>query len=171
MSTIMEEVIPRLWVGDDAAYERVKDNSSWKTLRCCKFGPGGHKETLKYPSNAAPKGPDYLSVERPNRMALNYIDAHDPNLIPLAMVEAGLRYIDKQLAAGSKVLVACNAGHSRGPTTALLYLRAIGDLTGSFHQSENLFRTIYDKYDPGIGTRTFAHSNWDYFKNYLRKEN
>ena len=167
----MEQVIDRLYVGDDNDYEKIKDNKSWKTLRCCKYGVGGHQDTLQYHTLAAPKGINYLSVERQNRMALNYIDANDSHLIPLAMVEAGLRYIDKQLAAGGKVLVACNAGHSRGPTTALLYLRAIGDLTGSFHQSENLFRTIYEKYDPGIGTRTFAHSNWDYFKNYLRKGN
>ena len=104
-------------------------------------------------------------------MALNYIDANDSHLIPLAMVETGLRYIDKQLKEGYKTLVACNSGHSRGPTTAMLYLRAIGDLTGNFHSSENKFRALYDKYDPGIGTRTFVQSHWSFFDHYLRKEN
>jgi hypothetical protein len=87
------------------------------------------------------------------------------------MIVKGLEFIDKRLAAGDNVLVACNAGHSRGPTTAMLYLRAIGELTGNFHQSERLFRTLYHKYSPGIGTRTFASNNWDYFKDYLRKNN
>ena len=167
----MEQVIDRLYVGDDNDYEKIKDNKSWKTCRCCKYGVGGHQDTLQYHTLAAPKGATYLSVERPNRIALNYIDAHDSNLIPPEMIVAGLRYIDKQLAAGYKVLVACNAGHSRGPTTALLYLRAVGDLTGNFHSSENKFRALYDKYDPGIGTRTFVQSHWSFFDHYLRKEN
>lgn len=165
----MENIIPSLYVGDDKDYEKVEDNKSFKTCRCCKYGPGGHQQTLGYSSLGAPKGATYLSVERPNRIALNYIDAHDSNLIPPEMIVAGLRYIDKQLAAGYKVLVACNAGHSRGPTTALLYLRAVGDLTGNFHSSENRFRTLYEKYDPGIGTRQFVQTNWTYFDRFLRR--
>lgn len=167
----MENIIPRLYVGNDEAYLKVEHNKEFHTLRCCKYGPGGHQETLGYSTLGAPKGPNYLSVERPNRMALNFIDPHDPNLIPVDMIVKGLEYIDKQLKAGGKVLVACNAGHSRGPTTALLYLRSIGELAGNFISSEKIFRTLYHKYDPGIGARTFARSHWDYFENYLRKGN
>lgn len=164
----MENIIPGLYVGDDKDYEKIKDNKSWKTCRCCKYGPGGHQDTLQYHTLAAPKGINYLSVERPNRIALNYIDANDSHLIPPPMIEAGLRYVDQMLTAGYKVLIACNAGHSRGPTTAMLYLRAIGDLTGNFHSSENKFRALYDKYDPGIGTRQFCQGNWHTFDRLLR---
>lgn len=167
----MEEIINNLWVGDDNDYLKVKDKKDFSILRCCKYGPGGHQETLGYKTLAAPPGANYLSVDQRNRRALNFIDPSDSNFIPVKMVEKGLDFVDKRLAAGDKVLIACNAGHSRGPTTGLLYLRAIGDLTGNFHSSESFYRKLYRKYDPGLGCRTFAQSNWDYFKNYLRKGN
>jgi hypothetical protein len=167
----MENLIPHLFVGDDNDYEKIKSRPNWSALRCCKYGPGGHQETLGYKTLAAPKGPTYLSVDQRNRRALNFIDPSDPNFIPVEMVKKGLDFIDKRLAAGDNVLVACNAGRSRGPTTGLLYLRAIGDLTGNFHQSESFYRKLYTKYDPGLGVRTFAKQNWDTFENYLRKGN
>src|ERR1035437_6807877 len=40
-SLIVAEIIKRLYVGDDAAYERLKDAPGWSFLRCCKDGPGG----------------------------------------------------------------------------------------------------------------------------------
>lgn len=168
----MEQVITRLYVGDDSDYLRLTQAPApkgWSFLRCCKEGPGGHRQALGYTTPGAPKGANYLSVDTLTKRALNYIDPHDPNFIPKEMVERGLEFIDKRLAAGDKVLVACNAGHSRGPTTAMLYLRAIGELAGNFIQSERVMRTLYDKYDPGIGVRQFTRSHWDYFENHLRK--
>jgi len=165
----MEDIYPHLFIGGDDDYEKIKNKLNWSALRCCKFGPGGHKDTLGYTTMAAPKGPDYLSVDALRRRALNYIDVDDPNLIPIPMIMKGLEFIDKRLAAGDNVLVACNAGHSRGPTTGLLYLRAIGDMQGNFHASERMYRSLYRKYSPGLGTRTFVHNNWDYFDSILRK--
>lgn len=167
----MENVIPNLYVGGDGDYEKLKDKAGWSFLRCCKFGPDGHKETQGYVGNAAPKGPDYLTVKKGDRMALNFIDANDPNFIPLKMIETGVEYIDQRIKAGDKVLVACNAGHSRGPTTAMLYLRAIGELPGNFISSERIYHTLYHKYDPGIGVRQFARTHWGVFENFLRKGN
>jgi hypothetical protein len=167
----MENVLGNLWVGGDADYEKIKERPGWSCLRCAKFGPGGHKETLGYTSNAAPKGPDYLAVKKGDRMALNFIDASDPNFIPLKMIETGLEYIDQRMSAGDKVLVACNAGHSRGPTTATLYLRAIGELPSNFISSERVFRTLYHKYDPGIGVRQFAKTHWGTFDDFLKGNN
>lgn len=165
----MEQIIGRLYVGNDEDYLKIKDNSAWSVLRCCKEGHGGHRDTLGYTTQAAPKGQCYLFVDQRNLRALNYIDPHDPNFIPKEMIERGLEFIDKRLAAGDKVLVACNAGHSRGPTTALIYLRSIGELAGNFVSSERVFHTLYPEYDPGIGVRQFARTHWDYFKDLLRK--
>lgn len=167
----MEDIISHLFVGDDEDYIKIKDKPNWSCLRCAKYGPGGHQQTLGYDTLAAPKGANYLSVDAPHRRALNFIDAQDPNFIPVPMIVKGLEFIDKQLASGDNVLVACNAGHSRGPTTAMLYLRSIGELAGNFHQSERIFRALYKKYDPSIGVRQFAMSHWDYFEDYLRKGN
>lgn len=165
----MEEIINRLYVGGDSDYERLKGKSGWSFLRCCKEGPGGHRETLGYSTHAAPKGPNYLAVEKGDRMALNFLDPTDPNLIPEKMVATGLEYVHKRLTAGDKVLVACNMGHSRGPTTAMLYLRSIGDLRGNFHSSERVFRTLYPKYDPGLGVRQFARHHWGGFNDMLEE--
>lgn len=167
----MHNIINNLYVGDDSDYERVKDDPKFKTLRCCKEGSGGHRETLDYHTRAAPDGPNYLAVIRPNRMALNFIDPLDPNFIKVAMIKEGLTYIQEQLAAGYKVLVACNAGHSRGPTTAMLYLRSIGELPSNFIHSERIFRTLYPDYDPNIGVRTFARNHWQEFDDLLKDKN
>lgn len=164
----MTDIIPNLYVGGDTDYEKVKDKSDWRELRCCKYGPGGHQQSLGYTTLGAPKGPDYLSVVKNSRMALNFIDVADPHLIPIEMVMTGLKYVDSQFRSGHKVLIACNAGHSRGPTTGLLYLRAIGELPGNFIHSERIYRTLYPLYDPGIGARQFAKQNWDTFKDVLR---
>lgn len=165
----MENIIPRLYVGGDTDYMKVKDKHNWSVLRCCKEGDGGHRDTLGYTGQAAPKGASYLSVDQRGRRALNFIDPHDPNFIPMEMIVRGLEFIDKRLASGDNVLVACNAGHSRGPTMAMLYLRSIGELAGNFIQSERIYRTLYHEYDPGIGMRTFARAHWDELENYLRK--
>lgn len=159
----MEQVYDKLYVGGDTDYDKLKDVKGWSWLRCCKYGLGGHQQTLGYHSMGAPKGPDYLAVRRGNLMALNFIDAHDPNLIPKAMIDKGLAFIGERLAAGDKVLVACNAGHSRGPTTAMLYLRSIGELPYHFITSENIYRTLYKNYDPGIGVRQFARTHWSVY--------
>ena len=52
----MEEIYKGVWVGDDNDYEKIKDKPEWKSVRCCKFGPGGHKETLGYTTQGAPSG-------------------------------------------------------------------------------------------------------------------
>lgn len=149
-----------VYIGDDTDYEKIKDNPDWKSCRMCKFGPGGHKETLGYTSNAAPKGKNYLSVEAKNRIAINIIDMDDPGFIPFECIKLALDYAKKQLNAGFKVLIACNSGHSRGPTTGLMFLRAVGDLPYHFVKSEHIYKTIYRKYDPGMGMRQIARSHW-----------
>ena len=163
----MESILTDLYVGGDKDHLKIENQSGWKSLRCAKYGPGCHQQSVGYKSLAAPQGPDYLSVVKKNRMALNFIDTADPNFIPIEMIETGLRYVNSQLRSGYKVLIACNQGHSRGPTTALLYLRATGELQGNFIHSERIFRTLYPHYDPGIGARHFASTNWQHFKDLL----
>ena len=164
----MEEVISRLYVGGDNDYLKHKDDKEWSVLRCCKEGPGGHRETLGYTTAGSPKGTEYLSVKGRKRLALNFIDPNDPNFIPVKMVETGIEYVGHRMSAGDKVLVACNAGHSRGPTVAMLYMRGIGELPHNFITSERIFRTLYPEYDPGIGMRSFARTHWHLFENLLK---
>jgi len=156
----MKEVYKGLYIGDDESAERVKDRSGFSILRCCKFGPDGHKDLLGYDTQSAPEGKNKYWVRRGNILALNMLDLHDPNFVPDEMVQQGLDFIKDRLEAGDKVLVACNHGASRGPTMALMYLRTVGDFPYGFLQSERIFRGIYPKYDPGIGINQFARMHW-----------
>jgi hypothetical protein len=145
------EVYSNLYVGDDTAYERLKDKPDWYFVRCCKYGPGGHQDTLGYRTLGAPKGKDYYFTYTRNKLALNLLDSDDPNFIPDVVLNEGVKCIGEQLSKGKKVLVACNQGMSRGPTVAMLYLRSINDLPSRFHEAFKIFKGIYHKYDPGQG--------------------
>ena len=163
----MQAVINNLYVGGDTDYSKLSARSGWSYLRCCKEGLDGHRSTLGYATQGAPKGPQYLATsdpKRPDFMALNFIDPDDPNFIPKEMVLKGIGFIERRLEAGDKVLVACNQGHSRGPSTVLLYLRHVGELTGNFIQSERIFRTLCPGFEPGVGMRAFTRSHWNDFE-------
>jgi hypothetical protein len=151
---------PVLFVGDDKDDEKAQEKG-FAVLCCCKDGPHSHRQMLGYTSLGAPRNKDYYFIERGKRMALNLIDADDPSFIPEEVVNAGLKFIDKQLQAGNKVLVHCNAGHSRSTTLALLYLRSIGEMPYGFRGAEKVFRSMYPNYDPGEGMRHYARAHWN----------
>lgn len=156
----MEEVYPHLWVGNDQDYEQTKDKDNWSFLRCCKYGPGGHQQTLGYDTLAAPDGKNKYIVRKGNLMALNILDLHDPHYILPEMIDVGLEFIQVRLIVGDKVLVACNHGHSRGPSIALLYLRSIGELPYSLGMSERVFAALYPNYSPKQGIRQYVRMHW-----------
>lgn len=160
-----------VYVGGDSDYEKVKDNPKFKSARMCKYGPGGHQQTLNYSTRGAPKGKNYLSVEAKNRIAINIVDFDDPNMIPFECITIALHYIKEQLEKGFNVLVACNQGESRGPSTGLAFLRAIGDLPHNFHTSEKIYKSIYNKYDPDMGIRQVLRKHWSELDNFLEKDN
>lgn len=149
-----------VWVGDDNDYLKIKDNNKWRSCRMCKYGVDGHQQTLNYKTLAAPQGKNYLSVEAKNRIAINIIDMDDPHMIPWECITTALKYAKEKLDEGFNVLIACNSGHSRGPTTGLMFLRSIGDMPYHFIKAEKIYHTIYKRYDPGMGIRQIARSNW-----------
>lgn len=151
----MIQVYKNLYVGDDDDYEKVKGNSDFYILRCCKEGPAGHRAILKYDSQAAPKGSNYLSAEKGRVLALNFIDTDSPDFVPGKMVDEGLAFVSEHLS-DSKVLVACNRGLSRAPTIALLWLYANDKLPATYHAALSAFRKLYPKYDPMLGLEVFA---------------
>jgi hypothetical protein len=157
----MEEIYTRLYVGGDADYERVKGKEGWSWLRCAKYGPDGHKELLGYTTMGAPPGPNYLFFRKNKHlMALNILDIDDPNMVPFECIVKGLDFVKERLDSGDKVLVCCNSGHSRGPSTGLAFLRSIGEMPHNFHMSERVYHTIYRNYDPGLGIRQVLRSHW-----------
>jgi hypothetical protein len=153
----MKEVYSRLYIGDDADYEKVKDNPDWHVLRCAKDGPGGHRETIGYQEHSAPKGPTYLFVERPRKLILNMVDSDDARFFPDPMVEKALAYISESIRIG-KVLVCCNHGQSRSPSMAFLWLYVNGKLPAEYHRALRQFRQFYPMYAPSDGIRQYTKS-------------
>jgi protein-tyrosine phosphatase len=147
----MESVYPNLYVGGDEDYLRLKDQPGWKFVRACKDGPGGHRQTVGYTTRGAPKNQEYYFAERDDRLALNLIDSLDPAFIHNQPIEAALLYINKQLKAGFKVLVACNQGISRGPSIAMMYLGMIHDLPSNFREAFRVFKVLYNRINPTQG--------------------
>lgn len=156
----MTEIIDRLWVGGDEDFEKIKDKKGWSVLRACKDGVGGHRQTLGYTSHAAPKGPNYLTVRRKHRLALNLVDSEDPNFISEKAVNEGIKFIAERMDAGDNVLVSCNQGQSRSPAITMLYMRDIGELPDSFRSGANIFKTLYPPYNPGQGMLRFLKSHY-----------
>lgn len=154
------EVYPKLYVGGDSDYERVKGRSGWSWVRCCKYGDDGHQHILGYKTLAAPEGKNRYWVRKGNLLALNLLDLDDPNYIPQFLVDTALEFIKERLEAQDTVAICCNAGRSRGPSIALLYLRSIGEMPYSFVWAEKIYRVLYPAYEPSQGIRQFLRMNW-----------
>jgi len=162
---MLDEIIPRLFEGNDEAYERVKGRSGWSWLRAAKYGPGGHAQTLGYHTLSAPSGPNYLWVRKGNLLALNILDLDDPEMIPEELIFKGLDFIHERMDAGDKVLVACNSGHSRSASLVLMYLRTIGEMPYPVHKAMNLFKKFYPPYNPAAGMKYHTFHLWNQLEN------
>jgi hypothetical protein len=159
----MEEVYPKLWIGDDQDYVKMKDRAGWAFVRACKDGPGGHRQTVGYTTRGAPKGPNYYAAWTGNRIALNLVDNGDPSYIHDEAIDPALEFIGKYLGEGYNVLVACNQGHSRGPSVAMMYLGMIHDLPSNFREAFRVFKILYPKYDPEQGIKFYTKHKWASF--------
>jgi hypothetical protein len=159
----MQEIINGIWVGSDKDVSEAK-RRGYSRLTCAKDGPDGHREMLRYTSLGAPKDANYLFVQKGEHAALNCIDVDDPNMIPVKMLDQGLKFIHEQRLAGHKILIHCNAGRSRGPSTALAYLRTIGEMPHSLKHSVHIYKTLYPPFDPGKGMKAKLVENWDRWK-------
>ena len=157
---ILEEIIPRLWVGDEEAVPEA-NRRGYSVLAACKDGSiDCHRAVLNYSTRAAPRDKDYYFVQRGNKMALNLIDSEDPTFVPDEVIDAGLKFLKREYDAGKKVFCHCVAGKSRSPSLMLAFLRTIGEMPYSFQVSEKVFRTLYSHYDPARGIRTHVRERW-----------
>jgi protein-tyrosine phosphatase len=119
----------------------------------------------------APKDENYFYATRGKRMVLNLLDLDDPEFIKEDVIFPALKFINKHLKAGDKVLVHCNAGHSRSPSLALAYLRAIGEMPYKFRTAEKVFKSLYPRYDPGNGMKMFVRQHWAELQNFFQQPN
>lgn len=158
---IIEEIIKRLYVGDKEG-EPIAERRGYSSLAACKDGsPDCHRAVLGYTTLGAPKDANYYFYRSDKKhMALNLIDVDDPDMIPREAVDAGLKFMKERYDAGDTVFSHCIAGHSRGPTMMLMFLRTIGEMPDSFLASEHKFRALYPEYNPGKGMRMHARERW-----------
>jgi dual specificity protein phosphatase-like protein len=161
---------PILFVGDDNDDQEAA-KKGYTILSACKDGPYGHRAALRYTTMGAPKDENYFHATRGKRMVLNLLDVDDPKFIPEEVIFPALRFINKHLKAGDKVLAHCNAGHSRSPSLALAYLRAIGEMPYNFRTAEKVFKSLYPRYAPGLGMRTFVRQHWEQLEKFFQQSN
>jgi hypothetical protein len=158
----MIEVAERLYVGSEFDYEgTVKRQEGWSVVHACK--EPYHRLALGYSGRGAPKDhPEYLIARRGNRLILNLVDADNPTFFSTEIFDAALHFIDDALGAGSKVLVHCNEGFSRGPSIGLLYIAArLKTIPSESHEAaEAAFIQLYPSYSPKAGVRGFLQLNW-----------
>jgi Dual specificity phosphatase, catalytic domain len=155
----MEEILRGLYLGDDNDVPKAKEKG-YARLCCCKDGIDSHRSMLGYTTLGAPKDENYLFARKGNVLALNLIDSPDPEMIPDAAIDAGLNFIKEMQDKGRILFVHCNAGHSRSASIVLAYLHAVGEMPQGFVGAERMFRTIYKKYDPGVGMRSHIRTRW-----------
>jgi hypothetical protein len=167
---ILEEIIPRLYVGDKEALP-IAEKRGYSILAACKDGSDDcHRAVLGYTTLGAPQDKNYYFYRVDEKhMALNLIDADDVDMIPDEVIDAGLKFIKERYDAGDKVLVHCIAGHSRSTTLMLMFLRAIGEMGDSLLGAERKFRSLYPDYDPGTGMRAKARERWKTLPTFFKK--
>lgn len=156
----MEAIIEGIYVGSDVDVPKAKERG-YAILAACKEGPNGHRAMLGYHTLGAPKGKDYLYARKGDWMALNLLDVEDPQMIPDKVITAGIAFIAEMMNEKKKILVHCNAGHSRGPTMAMLYLRSVGELPQPFNRAKHIFKTLYHPLSMGHGMEFHARDMWD----------
>lgn len=156
----MEKIVDQIYVGSDKDVEKAKERD-YSRLAACKDGPDGHRAMLGYDSMGAPKGDDYLFASKGHWGAMNCIDVKDADFIPDKMIFAALKWAKKEYDAGRTILFHCNAGHSRGPTTALMFMRAIGEMPSGYNSSVKIFRSLYPPYSPEVGMKQKAFMLWE----------
>lgn len=164
----MEEIIKGLYLGSDDDVAEAK-RRGYARLCCCKDGIDSHRSMLEYETRGAPSGKDYYFARKDDVLALNLIDSDDPDMIPDKVIDAGLKFIKEMQDKHRIVLVHCNAGHSRGPTTVLMYLHAVGELPQGYIVASKRFKYLYHKFDPGVGMESHARARWKSLPDFFGK--
>ena len=166
----MQHIIDGLYLGGDESVAKAKELGMAR-LCCCKDGIDSHRSMLGYTSLAAPKDKQYLVARDGNVMALNLIDVDDPTMIPDEAIDAGLRFIKEMQEKGIKILIHCNAGHSRSPSVVMAYLRAADGMPDSFVAAKKRFKAIYRRYDPSVGIDAHIRERWKSLPEFFNKGN
>lgn len=129
-----------------------------------------HQERLEYFKALPQTHPNYIFFEDSNHLYVNWVDTPQARFYDFPVGQGVfnfikvLDFIDKWIKE-RKVLVHCDLGESRSPTTGLVYLaKRAGILPNtSYEDAKKEFIKMYPNYNPsGIGQ--FVSDNWDLIK-------
>lgn len=143
---------------------RLTNESEWAYAHVTKKS---HQEKLGYFKALPPTHPNYIFFEDTNHMYVNWVDTPQakfydfptgqgvPNFIRV------LDFIEKWIK-NRKVLVHCDLGESRSPTTSLTYLAKRTEIlpNTSFQDARKEFTKMYPSYNPS-GIANFVSDNWN----------
>ncbi|QED23003.1 dual specificity protein phosphatase family protein [Candidatus Deianiraea vastatrix] len=165
----MIEVCKNLFVGTEADYFNIKNQSEWFVIHACK---NFHNQNLGiYPLNKAiPNNHSERSFAiRGNKISLNLIDGDNYENIPQIykdeinlIMNKAIDFINENIKT-SKILVHCNQGISRSPTIAFLYLSKYTDIFNNLSLNDAIleFKKLYPFYIPKNGMIEYVKSNYN----------
>ena len=161
----MQEVTPGLHVGSQKEYETQFAENGIVVIHACK--EPYHRRYVGYTTRGCPKdSPDYLYADRGTRLALNMVDARQPEFFAHEMIEKALDFLQEQHMKKKRyTMIHCNEGKSRAPGLALLYMATQGLLPpDSYETAKNRFiQNGYVQYEPGEGWNKHLRQNWSYY--------
>jgi hypothetical protein len=157
----MIKIIHNLFCGDK--YDVLKAlEQNFAVASMCKESNYGHRDLVGYSTLGCPQdSPNYYFIEKGKEFAANLIDVEDPTFIKSEVITPALKFIKKHYDKGEKVLIRCEGGESRGPTTTLMFLRSINEFPYSYKNAYKIMKTIYPKLDPGKGMEIYAKTHWN----------
>jgi len=129
-----------------------------------------HQGRLGYFKALPSNHPNYLFLEENNHLYVNWVDAPQPRFYDFPTGQGiynfmrVLDFIDKWIK-DRKVLIHCDLGESRSPTTGLVYLaKRMNALPNTgYEDARKEFIKLYPNYNPnGIGL--FVSENWNLIK-------
>lgn len=174
----MHKILGYLFVGTASEVPIALDNG-FSILGVCKDPlhrqharmRGAEKEG--YITKALPKDePEYLWADRGHELYCNLIDAADVKYIPTPLINRALQFLDKEMRAGNRTLIAGNHAESRPPSIALMYLISLNAWKpeNSFQEIVEIFtRKYYPFYNPSKGMLEYTKRFWEDYQNGKKK--
>jgi len=148
-------VAKNLYVADDSELCHIgKENQV--IVHACKYPC--HKLAVGYDTKIDPSHPNYLYKEMERDLYLNMIDPQVP-MFRLELFVKAKEFIKKHID-NNVVVIHCNAGQSRSPMLAMLYINTEDD----YAKAKASFKGIYPHFSPTTGIDTFVRDNWGTLK-------
>lgn len=152
----MKEITPGLFVGDDSECFD-EERSDWAVVHACK--EPCHSRAISVQDEAATGEQSALVIERGSHLYLNMLDPERPRISPL-LFQTAVQFLRTHVPE-RKVLIHCNAGDSRAPSIALVYLAGEGKIASdSYDSAEEEFLELYPDFSPGSGVFAYFQNAW-----------